>query len=62
MFCLQTQIRHIQIRVVQNFKRLKFTPDLVNYHFLSQKHSKNAKILKIEQRLDMPISDQSFST
>ena len=49
-------------RVVQNFKRLKFTPDLVDYHFFGQKHSKNAKFLKIEQRLDMPINDQSFST
>ena len=51
-----------KIRVVQNFKRLKLIPDLVDYYSLSQKHSKNAKILKIEQRLDMPISDQSFST
>ena len=49
-------------RVVQNFKRLKFTPDLVNYYSFGQKHSKNTKILKIEQHLDMPITVQNFST
>ena len=32
---------------------------MVNYYSLSQKNSKNAKILKIEQSLDMPISDQT---
>ncbi len=52
----------LRVRVVQNFKRLKFTPDLVNYYSFGQKHSKNTKILKIKQRLDMPITDQSFST
>ena len=51
-----------KIRMVQNFKGLKLTPDLVNYHSFSQKRSKNAKILQFEQRLDMPISDQNFST
>ena len=53
-------------RVVQsyivNFKHQNFLSDLVNYYHLGQKHSKYAKILKIEQRLDMPISDQNFST
>ena len=42
----------------KNFKCFKFIPDIVNYQFLDQKHSKNANILKIEKCLDMPISNQ----
>ena len=53
-------------RVVQNyivnFKYQKFISDLANYYSLGQKHSRNAKILKIGQYLDMPISDQCFAT
>ena len=53
-------------RVVQNyvvnFEHQKFISDLANYHCLGQKHSKSAKILKIGQYLDMPISNQNFST
>ena len=58
---LSVPLTIMQNRVVQNFKCQKFIPDLANYYSLGQKHSKNAKILKIEQCLDMPISDQSFS-
>ena len=65
--CSKTSLKDWKfLRVVQNytvnFKHCKFVSGLVNYHFLGQKHSKIAKILKIEQCLDMPISNQSFST
>ena len=52
----------LYIRVVQTFKISKLIWDLANYHSLGQKHSRNAKILKIGQYLDMPISDQCFAT
>ena len=43
----------LTLRVVQNyivnFKHENFVADLVDYHFLGQKHSKIVKILKIEQ-------------
>ena len=52
----------MELRVVQNIKCLKFTPDLVNYYSLGQKHSKNAKILKIEKYLDMFMFTKSSET
>ena len=54
-------LRVVQIYIV-NLKHQKFVSDFVNYYFLGQKHSKNVRILKTEQLLDVPISKQSFST
>ena len=62
MYDYRNRARVVQNCIV-NFKhQKKIVSDLVNYYSLGQKHSKNTKILKIEQRLDMPISDQNFST
>ena len=56
------QITRVAGNYIVNFKCQKFAWDLANYHFLGQKLHMGAKILKIGQRLDMPTSNQSFTT
>ena len=56
-----------RVRVVQNyivnFRHQKFASDFANYYFfLAKSIPKMKTFLKIEQRLDMSISNQSFST
>ena len=46
----------------KNFKRWKFLSPITNSYYLGQKHSRNVKILKKYWYLDIPVSQQCFTT